>query len=92
MTTPDVVPKKKTGPPAEETAAIELVRLAREQGPSRTGPDGLLEQFTESVLETVLNKEVTEHLGREKHRAPAGGTPRTSATAPPSNSTTPGPS
>ena len=53
MTTLDVVPKKiKPEPSAEETAAIELVRLAREQGLSVTGPDGLLKQFTKSVLET----------------------------------------
>ena len=64
MTTLDVVPKKtKPEPSAEETAAIELVRLAREQGLSLTGPDGLLKQFTKSVLETALNEEMTEHLG-----------------------------
>src|SRR3954447_7869068 len=70
MTTLDVVPKKKPEPSAEETAATELVRLAREQGMSLTGPEGLLKQFTKSVLETALNEEMTEHLGREKHRAP----------------------
>jgi putative transposase len=70
MTTLDVVPKKKPEPSAEETAAKELVRLAREQGLSLTGPDGLLKQFTKSVLETALNEEMTEHLGHEKHRAP----------------------
>ena len=70
MTTLDVVPKKKSDPSAEETAAKELVRLAREQGLSLTGPDGLLKQFTKSVLETALNEEMTEHLGHEKHRAP----------------------
>src|SRR4051812_3100950 len=69
MTTLDVVPKKKPEPSAEETAAKELVRQAREQGLSLTGPDGLLEQFTKSVLETALNEEMTEHLGYEKHRA-----------------------
>jgi putative transposase len=68
MTTLDVVPKKKPEPSAEETAAKELVRLAREQGLSLTGPDGLLKQFTKSVLETALNEEMTEHLGHEKHR------------------------
>ena len=51
-------------------AAQELVRLAREQGLSLTGPDGLLKQFTKSVLETALNEEMTEHLGHEKNRAP----------------------
>ena len=58
MTTLDVVPKKKPEPSAEETAAKELVRLAREQGLSLTGPDGLLKQFTKSVLETALNEEM----------------------------------
>jgi putative transposase len=70
MTTLDVVPKKKPEPSAEELAAKELVRLAREQGLSLTGPDGLLKQFTKSVLETALNEEMTEHLGHEKHQAP----------------------
>ena len=69
MTTLDVVPKKKPEPSAEETAAKELVRLAREQGLSLTGPDGLLKQFTKNVLETALNEEMTEHLGHEKNRA-----------------------
>ena len=70
MTTLEIVPKKnKPEPSAEETAAKELVRLAREQGLSLTGPDGLLKQFTKSVLETALNEEMTEHLGHEKHRA-----------------------
>ncbi len=70
-TTLDVVsPKKKPEPSAEEVAAQELVRLAKEQGLSLTGPDGLLKQFTKSVLETALNEEMTEHLGHEKNRAP----------------------
>jgi putative transposase len=71
MTTLDVVsPKKKPEPSAEELAALELVRMAKEQGLSLTGPDGLLKQFTKSVLETALNEEMTEHLGHEKNRAP----------------------
>jgi putative transposase len=71
MTTLDVVsPKKKSEPSAEEVAAQELVRLAKEQGLSLTGPDGLLKQFTKRVLETALNEEMTEHLGHEKNRAP----------------------
>jgi putative transposase len=74
MTTLDVVPKKrKPEPSAEETAARELVRRAREQGLSLTGPDGLLKQFTKSVLETALGEEMTEHLGHEKHKAPTSG-------------------
>src|ERR1700739_2338911 len=51
-------------------AAEELVRRAREQGLSLTGPDGLLKQLTKTVLETALNQELTEHLGHEKHGSP----------------------
>ena len=69
MTTLDDVKSKKSEPSAEETAARELVRLAREQGLSLTGPDGLLKQFTKTVLETALNEEMTEHLGHDKNRA-----------------------
>ncbi len=73
MTRLDVVsPKKQPEPSAEELAAVELVRLAKEQGLSLTGPDGLLKQFTKSVLETALNEEMTEHLGHEKNRADRG--------------------
>ena len=36
----DDVTTKKAGPAAEAEAAKELVRLAREQGLSLTGPDG----------------------------------------------------
>lgn len=39
MTPLDAVPKKKPEPSADEVAARELVRLAREQGLSLTGPD-----------------------------------------------------
>ncbi len=63
--------KRKPEPSAEEKAAVELVRLAKEQGLSLTGPEGLLKQLTKTVLETALNEEITEHLGYEKHD-PAG--------------------
>ena len=70
--TPDGVTKKtKPEPTAEERAAEEMVRLAREQGLSLTGPDGLLKQLTKTVLETALNQEPTEHLGHENHGQPA---------------------
>ena len=75
------VTKKKPEPTAEQLAAEELVRLAREQGLSLTGPDGLLKQFTKTVLETALNEEMTEHLGHEKH-GPADRSRATCATAP----------
>jgi transposase-like protein len=68
----DVTPRKKRPEPsAEELAAAELVRLAKEQGLSLTGPVGLLKQLTKTVLETALAEEMTEHLGYEKHD-PAG--------------------
>jgi transposase-like protein len=47
------------------------VRLAKEQGLSLTGPNGLLKQLTKTVLEAALHEEMTEHLGYEKHD-PAG--------------------
>ena len=37
---------------------------------SLTGPDGLLKQFTKTVLETALNEEMTDHLGFDKNQAP----------------------
>jgi putative transposase len=62
--------KKKPEPTFAEQAAEELVRKAREQGVSLTGPDGLLKQLTKTVLETALNQELTEHLGHEKNGTP----------------------
>src|SRR6202046_5268921 len=67
----DVTKKVKPEPSAEQLAAEELVRRAREQGLSLTGPDGLLKQLAKTVLETALNQELTEHLGHEKHGHPA---------------------
>jgi len=63
----------KKGPElsAEQRAAEELVRRAREQGLSLTGPDGLLKQLTKTVIETALDQELAGHLGHGKH-APAG--------------------
>src|SRR6185503_7954536 len=67
-TLPDVAAKKEQAEQsAEQQAAVELVRLAKEQGLSLTGPDGLLKQLTKAVIETALNEEMTEHLGYEKH-------------------------
>jgi putative transposase len=74
-TLPDVAAKKKqVVQSAEAQAAAELVRLAKEQGLSLTGPDGLLKQLTKTVLETSLNEEMTEHLGYEKHDPAGAGT------------------
>jgi transposase-like protein len=63
--------KDKPEPTTEQKVAEELVRRAREQGLSLTGPDGLLKQLTKTVLETALNQELTEHLGHDRH-GPAG--------------------
>lgn len=65
----DVTKKKPAESSAEQQAATELVRLARERGLSLTGPDGLLKQLTKTVIETALSEEMTEHLGYEKHDA-----------------------
>jgi putative transposase len=70
----DVTKKKPATDSAERDAAVEMVRRAREQGLSLTGPDGLLKQLTKTVLETALNEEMTEHLGHEKHGPPSGET------------------
>ena len=75
--------RKAADPPgeAERAAVRELVKAARARGESITGPDGLLKTITDTVLESALEEEMTEHLGYEKKpcRAP---TAATSATAP----------
>ena len=73
----DVTKKKPpVEEPAELQAARELVRQAKAQGLSLTGPDGLLKQLTKTVLETALNEELTEHLGHDKHAASETGNVR----------------
>ena len=62
--------KKATEPaPLELEAAREMVRAAKAQGLSLTGPDGLLKQLTKTVVEVSLEEEMTEHLGYAKHDA-----------------------
>ena len=61
--------RKRPEPSAEAKAAAELVRAAKEQGLSLTGPDGLLKQLTKTVLETALEVEMSEHLGYDKHES-----------------------
>src|SRR6201996_7310849 len=61
-----VAKKKADAESAEQQAAVELVRMAKEQGLSLTGPDGLLKQLTKSVIETALDEEMTDHLGYAK--------------------------
>ena len=61
-----------SGPSAEELAiARELVRSARARGVAMTGPEGLLQALTKTVIETALDEEMAEHLGYDKHD-PAG--------------------
>jgi putative transposase len=48
-----VTMKKLAEESAEQQAAAELVRMAKAQGLSLTGPDGLLRQLTKVVLETA---------------------------------------
>ena len=70
VTMEDMTPTKKPetkARSAEQEAALELVRMAKEKGLDLTGPNGLLKQFTKTVLETALDEEMTEHLGRVKH-------------------------
>ena len=69
-----VAKKKEVERSAEQLAALELVRMAKEQGLSLTGPDGLLKQLTKTLIETALNEEMTEHLGYEKHDPAGAGT------------------
>jgi transposase-like protein len=66
----------KESEPAEFQAARELVRQAEEQGLSLTGPDGLLELLTKTVLETALDEELTGHLGHKKGAPAEGGNVR----------------
>ncbi len=49
MTTLGAVAREKAEASAEQLAAAELVRMAKEQGLSLTGPNGLLKQFTKTV-------------------------------------------
>ena len=71
-TLPDVAGRREpVEESAEQRAAAELVRPAKEQGLSLTGPGGLLKQLTKTVLETALNEEMAEHPGYDKYD-PAG--------------------
>jgi putative transposase len=56
----------------EQAVATAIIAEARARGLALTGPNGLLKLFTKNVLETALNEEMTEHLGHEKNRVPAG--------------------
>src|SRR4029450_10781672 len=74
MTSELVSPRKRDEKPArelspEQAAAAAMLAEAKARGLALTGPNGLLKVFTKNVLETALNEEMTEHLGREKNKA-----------------------
>ena len=71
-----MVKREPAQEPAELAAARELVRQAKEQGLSLTGPDGLLKQLTKTVLETALDEELTDHLGHERRGSAVSGNVR----------------
>jgi hypothetical protein len=60
--------KGKAEPAAGERAAQELVRRAREQGLSLTGPDGPLKQPAKAVLKTALDQETAGQPGPRAQR------------------------
>src|SRR6476469_8082265 len=77
MTSDPVSPRKRDNDPArqlsaEQAAAAAMVAEAKALGLELTGPNGLLKLFTENVLETALDEELTEHLGHPKHQAEPG--------------------
>jgi transposase-like protein len=68
----DTMPSMATAATEQERQlARELVDKARTDGLDLVGPGGLLTGLTKQVLETVLEEEMTEHLGDGKHD-PAG--------------------
>src|SRR5579863_4212424 len=54
-----------------EELADELMERAKADGVSLVGPDGMLAGLTKRVLESMLEAEMTEHVGYEAHD-PAG--------------------
>lgn len=51
----------------------QLVDRAKADGIQLTGEGGLLQQLTKRILESALEREITDHLGHEKHeRAESG--------------------
>lgn len=76
MTDTALVPRDRERPGGQpglvdQELADQLLARAEAQGVELLGPDGLLSQVTKAVLERALSKELTEHLGYDKHD-PAG--------------------
>jgi hypothetical protein len=62
--TNDVTKKKDAEQSAEQLAGVKLVRLAKEQGLSLTGPDELLKLVTTIVINVPINR-ATRHWDTE---------------------------
>lgn len=61
--------KQRQPSAAELDAARELVRQARDCGVALTGPDGSRSRrCTKTVIETALDEEMAEHVGRRQTR------------------------
>jgi putative transposase len=59
------------GSPSVEQLAVELLDRAKDEGISLVGPGGLLSGLTKTALESMLEGELTEHVGYEPYD-PAG--------------------
>lgn len=57
------------GPASDEQLVAMLVERSRSVGLQLTGQGGLLQQLAKRVLESVLEGEITDHLGYERHDA-----------------------
>jgi len=55
--------------PEDKQFAEELVGRARDEGVDLVGSAGLLTGLTKNVLEAVLEAEMSEHLGYDKHES-----------------------
>jgi hypothetical protein len=67
--------KRKAEPTAEEAAAADLVRRAREQGLSLTGPGGLLKQPSSNAIAKVGARNDRRHPHCPRRRLDLSTTP-----------------
>lgn len=63
-----VTKKKKAGPTAEQAAALELARMAREPGLSLTGPEG--SQVPGHLVPRLRRRDPPAHLLDQRDRIP----------------------
>lgn len=59
--------------PRSPGVGAATVGAAKDDGVELVGPNGLLNQLTANVLETVLEAVMDEHLGYEKHQVEGRG-------------------